>query len=279
MIKGLLEKKVSSKGEMSFLSHLEDLRWHLVRSVVVITVLSVVLFIYNDIVFGKIIFGPKHPDFLTYKLLCKFSYFIGAGESMCIRELPFDLINTQLSGQFTMHMWVSFLGGVIVGFPYLLWEIWRFIKPALHEKERKNTRGFVFFASLLFMTGICFSYFMIVPLTINFLGSYQVSSDVTNMVSMSSYISTVTTLTIATGIVFELPIVVYFLTRFGIMTPTFMRKYRRHATVVILILAGVITPSPDISSQLLVAVPLYMLYEFSIYVSAYVVKKLEAENT
>lgn len=196
---------------------------------------------------------------------------------MCIREIPFKLINTELSGQFTTHMWISFIGGLIVGFPYVLWELWRFIKPALHEKERKNTTGFVFFASLLFITGVLFSYYIIVPLTINFLGSYQVSADVDNMISMSSYISTVTTLTLATGIVFELPIVVYFLTKFGIMTPDFMRKYRRHALVVILIVAALITPSPDISSQLLVAIPLYILYEFSIFVSSYVVKKQQKE--
>lgn len=276
MIKGLLERN-GSKDEMSFLDHLEDLRWHLVRSVIAVFCIAVVLFIYNDFVFGTVIFGPKHENFLTYRLMCKFSYFIGAGESMCIREIPFKLINTELSGQFTTHMWISFIGGLIVGFPYVLWELWRFIKPALHEKERKNTTGFVFFASLLFITGVLFSYYIIVPLTINFLGSYQVSADVDNMISMSSYISTVTTLTLATGIVFELPIVVYFLTKFGIMTPDFMRKYRRHALVVILIVAALITPSPDISSQLLVAIPLYILYEFSIFVSSYVVKKQQKE--
>lgn len=271
MIKGIFER-TGVKEEMSFLDHLEDLRWHLVRSVVVVFSLAIVLFFFSDFVFGTVIFGPKHVDFLTYRAMCKFSYFIGAGESMCIRKIPFELINTELSGQFTSHMWISFVGGLILGFPYVLWEIWRFIKPALHEKERRNTTGFVFFASLLFITGVSFSYFIIVPLTINFLGSYQVSGDVANMIAMNSYISTLTTLTLATGLVFELPIVVYFLTKFGIMTPEFMRKYRRHALVVILIVAAVITPSPDISSQLLVAFPLYLLYEISIFVSGYVIK-------
>ncbi|MBN8702590.1 MAG: twin-arginine translocase subunit TatC [Bacteroidetes bacterium] len=258
---------------MSFLDHVEVLRWHLMRSVIVVVVAAIVLFLNNEFLFGTVIFGPKKPDFLTYQLMCKFSYWIGAGESMCIREIPFSLINTSLSGQFTTHMWVSFLGGVIIAFPYILWELWRFIKPALHEKEQKSTTGFVFFASILFIIGVLFSYYLIVPLTINFLGSYQVSSDVLNTISMDSYISTLTTLTIATGLVFELPIVVYFLTKFGILTPAFMKQYRRHAVVVILIVAAVITPSPDISSQVLVAIPLYMLYELSIFVSRYVISQ------
>ena len=268
-----LKKALNPNSEMSFLDHLEALRWHLVRSVVVIFSLAILLFIYNDFVFGTVIFGPKKVDFLTYRLLCKLSYALGMGESMCIRSIPFSLINTELSGQFTTHMWISFIGGVILGFPYILWEIWMFIKPALHEKERKNTNGFVFFASFLFVTGILFSYYLIVPLTINFLGNYQVSPDVTNMITMDSYISTITTLTLASGILFELPIIVFFLTKFGIISPAFMRKYRKHALVIILIVAGIVTPSPDISSQLIVAFPLYLLYEVSIFVSRYVVRK------
>lgn len=255
---------------MSFLDHLEALRWHLVRSAIVVVILAVVLFFLKDLVFDTIILGPKHVDFLTYRAMCRFSHFIGAGDDLCITSIPFSLINTELSGQFTMHMWIALVGGIIVAFPYILWEIWRFIKPALSAKEQNNTRGFVFFASLLFMTGVLFSYFMIVPMTINFLGSYQVSTEIANTITMDSYISTVTTLTLATGIVFELPIVVYFLTRFRIISPAFMRKYRKHAVVVILIVGAVITPSPDVSSQLLVSVPLYILYEASIFVSRYV---------
>ena len=169
-----------------------------------------------------------------------------------------------------MHMWIAFVGGLIVAFPYLLWEIWLFIKPALSENERSKTRGFVFFATILFMTGVLFSYYMIVPMTINFLGSYQISTEIANTITMDSYISTVTTLTLATGLVFELPIIIYFLTRFGIVSPAFMRKHRRHAIVVILIVGAVITPSPDVSSQLMVSIPLYILFEISIFVSMYV---------
>ena len=262
-----------SKDDMSFLDHLEELRWHLMRSVAVVFTLSIVLFFYNDFIFGTVLFGPKHADFITYRLMCKLSHYIGAGNSMCIKEIKFSLINTDLAGQFTMHMWISFVAGIVLGIPYVLWELWRFIQPALHQKEKNNTRGFVFYASALFIIGVLFSYYIIVPMSVNFLGNYQVSEDVVNMVSMDSYISVVTTLVLATGIVFELPILVYFLTKFGVISPQYMRKYRKHALVVILIVAAVITPSPDVSSQLLVAFPLYMLYELSIFVSRFVIKK------
>ena len=265
------ESSTNNNGaEMSFMDHLEALRWHLVRSAIAICVLGVGLFFMKELVFDTIILGPKHTDFWTYRMLCKIGKLVGAEQEMCITKIPFTLINTDLSGQFTMHMWIAFVGGLIVAFPYVLWEIWLFIKPALSENERSKTRGFVFFASILFMTGVLFSYYMIVPMTINFLGSYQISTEIANTITMDSYISTVTTLTLATGLVFELPIIIYFLTRFGIVSPAFMRKHRRHAIVVILIVGAVITPSPDVSSQLMVSIPLYVLFEISIFVSMYV---------
>lgn len=268
-----LREKVES--EMSFLEHLEALRWHLIRSVVVVIIIAILIFCFDSFVFGTIIFGPLKTDFLTYKALCKLSYLMNLGEDLCIRKIPVPkLYNTDLSGQFTMDMWVALVGGIIVGFPYLLWELWQFIKPALREKEKKNTRGFVFFSSTLFLLGVSFSYFIVVPLTVLFLGGYQVSGDdVVNIITMNSYISNVTTLTLITGIIFELPILVFFLTKFGIMTPIFMRKYRKHAVVIILIAAAIITPSSDIATQLVVAFPLYFLYELSIFVSKYVLRK------
>jgi sec-independent protein translocase protein TatC len=150
--------------------------------------------------------------------------------------------------------------------------LWRFIKPALTTKERKYATGIVFYTSMLFLIGILFGYYVITPMTVNFLGSYQVSSQVANTITLASFISTVTTMTLISGIVFELPIAVYFLTKIGILTPLFMRTYRRHAVVIILILAAVITPTSDITTLLLVAIPLYVLYELSIFVSAYVLK-------
>jgi sec-independent protein translocase protein TatC len=258
-----------NKSEMSFLQHLEALRWHLVRSAIVIMIAAGVMFYYKDFVFSTIIFGPMHSDFLTYRGLCKISHLTGLGDTLCMQSISFELINIDLSGQFTTHIWTSFIGGMIVSSPYVLWELWRFIKPALQEKEKKHTQGVVFFASLLFISGILFSYYIIVPMTINFLGNYQVSTLVRNTISMDSYISTVTILTLIMGLVFELPIIVFFLTKIGILGPSFMRQYRKHAVVVILVVAAIITPSSDIPTLIIVATPLYFLYEASIFVSKY----------
>jgi sec-independent protein translocase protein TatC len=274
----LFSKKDTPEGEMSFMDHIEVLRWHLVRSSAVILVFAGFAFAYPEIIFDKIIFGPKSPDFPTYKILCALGHKIGAAEQMCLKELKFQIINTDLSGQFTTHLWIAILTGIICGFPYVLWEIWRFIKPALKGTESSPAAIFIINASLLFIFGVLFAYFIIVPLSVNFLATYQASAEITNMPSMDSYISLVSTLVLATGLVFELPILVYFLSRMGIMTPKFMRTYRRHAVVVILIVGAVITPSPDITSQMLVAIPLYGLYELSIYVSRYVVNKYKLDE-
>jgi sec-independent protein translocase protein TatC len=269
--------KKSESAEMSFLDHLEELRWHLVRSVVVIFALAIVFFINKDFLFNTIILAPKNADFFTYKFMCKLSHLLQMGDTLCMNGLEFSLINTTLSGQFTLHMWAAFVAGIVVGFPYLVWEAWRFIKPALTATEIGYSKGILFFVSILFSIGVLFGYYLIAPLSINFLGTYQVSSEVKNMIDMDSYISTITVITFASGLLFELPIVVYFLSSLGIISPAFMKRYRKHAVVVILILAAVITPSPDITSQLLVALPVYVLYELSIFVSAYVVNKKERE--
>jgi sec-independent protein translocase protein TatC len=263
----IFSKLSNDKKDMSFLDHIEVLRWHLVRSAVVVMVLGIVLFCYNNIVFDIIIFGPKQPGFITYRVLCKLSHLVLHNDSMCIGQAHYELINLELAGQFTTHIWISLVGGIVLAVPYIVWELWRFIKPALKLKEKTAAKGFVFYASLLFLMGLLFSYFVIVPLTVSFLGSYQMSTLVENRISMDSYISLVTTLTLAMGLVFELPIVVYFLTKIGLLGPSFLKTYRKHAIVVILIVAAFITPSPDITSQLLVAFPLFILYEVSIFVS------------
>jgi len=260
-------------AQMSFLEHLEALRGHLIRAAIAVVVASVLLFCYREFIFDVILFAPKNPDFITYRALCKLSHLLNIGDALCLSNFNFELINTTLAGQFTMHMWVALVGGLVVSFPYIAWELWRFVKPALSLKELTYSRGLVFFTSGLFITGILFGYYVICPLSINFLGTYVVSIDVKNMIEMDSYISTVTTITLASGLVFELPILIYFLTKIGLVTPTFMRTYRKHAIVVILLLAAVITPSPDVTSQMLVAIPIYILYEISVFVSAYVMKK------
>lgn len=267
--------KSNPGAEMGFMDHLEALRWHLVRSTVVVLVLAIVVFCFPDFVFGKIIFGPLRVDFITYQQLCKLSDKLGGIEGLCVKEINFSLISNQLSGQFTTHLWISFLGGLILGIPYVLYELWRFIRPALKEVETKPVRGFVLVSSLLFLIGVVFAYYIIVPLSVQFLGNYNITTEkfIQTLPTIDDYISLVSTLILATGLVFELPILVYFLTRVGIFSPAFMRKFRKHAIVVLLILAAVITPSPDITSQMLVFVPIYLLYEISIFVSKYVENK------
>lgn len=270
---GFFSDKFNSSGEMSFLGHLEALRWHLFRAVIAVMTMAIVLFFFKEFLFDGVLLAPKSPEFLTYKILCSIGNKLNLGDDFCITVIPFTLISTDISAQFTTHMWVAFIAGLVVSFPYVVWEIWRFIKPALSTKEKKYARGIVFYTSFLFMLGILFGYYVITPMTVNFLGNYQVSEQVKNTITLDSFISIVTTMTLITGIVFELPIVVYFLSKVGILTPTFMRTYRRHAVVVILIIAAVITPTSDATTLVMVALPLYVLYEISILVSAYVLKE------
>jgi len=261
----------NKQKEMSFLQHLEVLRWHLVRSSIVILVFMTIAFFNKHFLFDVIIFGPKSVDFFTYKMLCKISEALSLGDSLCLTEMPFVLINISMPGQFTTHIWVSLIAGLICAMPYLLWELWKFVKPGLYSSEKKYARGVVFFSSCLFMTGILFGYYIITPISVNFLGSYQISESITNTINLGSYISTVSLITFACGILFELPIVVYFLTKIGILTPDIMRTYRRHALIATLLLSAVITP-PDISSQILVTIPIVILYEISIRISLVVIK-------
>ena len=260
--------------EMSFLDHLEIFRWHLIRSAIAILFCGIIAFVYKDIVFDIILLGPMFPDFPTYKALCTISQYIGLQDSLCLTKSPFNIMNITMSGQFAAHITTSIFAGFIVAFPYIFWELWTFVRPALHASEIKLARGIVFFSSGLFLFGILFGYYIISPLSVNFLGSYQVSNIVANEISLGSFISTVTTVSLANGIIFELPILVYFLTKIGLITPNFMRIYRRHAMVLILILSAIITP-PDIISQVLVSLPLILLYEVSIKISANVLSKKE----
>jgi len=266
---------IKEEAEMTFLDHLEALRWHLVRSVSAIFVFMTLAFIYKDIVFDQIILGPKNADFPTYRFFCYLSQKLFNNDSICIGEMNFNLINISMAGQFTTHIMVSFFTGLVVAFPYILWEIWRFIKPGLYPKERKHANGMVFFSSLLFALGIAFGYFVIAPLSVNFLGNYRVSEFVNNEINLSSFMSTVVTTTFATGIVFQLPIIIYFLSKLGLVTPRVLKVYRKVSYVVILIISAIITP-PDVTSQIIVSLPLFLLYEISIYISAAVQNKSQA---
>ena len=253
--------------EMTFFDHIDALRGHLVRSVLAIVVLSVVAFFNKHLLFDVIIFGPVHLDFWTYRVMCDMSYYITGSDEYCIKDMGFVLSNISMSGQFTEHLFVAFVAGLVVSFPYIMWELWLFIKPALNNKEITYARGLVFFSSGLFFIGILFGYFFLSPLSINFLGSYKVSEIVSNEINLDSYVSFIATLTFATGLIFEMPILVYFLAKIGILGSKWMRKNRRYAVVVILILAGILTPSPDIASMILMFIPLYGLYELSILVA------------
>ncbi len=256
---------------MSFWDHLDELRWHIMRSMIAVVILAIVAFLNRTIIFDYIILAPSNSNFVTNRILCQVGHWLSVN-ALCIKEMKLQIISIKMSGQFLTHMYISVVAGFILAFPYILWELWSFVKPAMKEKEQKYSSGGVFISSALFIMGILFSYFLIVPLTVNFLGTYQVSSSVYNQISLSSYINTVVSVTFSVGIVFELPIIVYFLTKIGIITPDFMKKNRKYMYVIMLILAAIITP-PDMFSQILVVIPLIVLYEFSIGVSNRVYKK------
>lgn len=274
LTKAIGQRSTTLEAEMSFFDHLDVLRKHLIRAVIAIAVFTGIAFYFNEEILDKVIFGPKKPDFWTYKMMCKLvDMFPSLGKDMCITKINGEIINTEMAGQFNLQLNVCVMCGIVVGFPYLLWEIWRFIKPALHENERKSASGFVFFASVLFIIGILFGYFIVCPLSVNFLTGYTVSEEIKNTFTVDSYLSSVATLTLGTGIIFELPIIIFILSKLGLMTPKLMRSSRRYAAVIILIISAIVTPTPDIMTMLIVATPLFLLYELSIFVSAFIERK------
>ena len=256
---------------MSFLDHLEALRWHLFRAIAVIFAFTVVAFIAKDFVFGTLILGPSKVDFITYRLLCDLGSYLGL-PALCIDDLPFTIQSRQMTGQFSMHMNSSIVVGLIAAFPYVFWEVWRFISPGLHDVEKNAARGAVAFVSFLFFLGAIFGYFVLTPMSINFLANYQVDASITNEFDVTSYVSTLTMLVLASAIMFQLPVVVYFLSMSGLVTSKMLKAYRRHSIVVILIISAIITP-PDVISQLLIALPILVLYEAGILIAKNLEKK------
>ena len=253
------------EDEMTFLDHLEELRWRIMRSAIAIAIGAIVLFVMKDFVFNTIIFGPRQIDFASFRAWCSLGDWIGLGDKLCVKEIKYEVISTTMLGQFTAHLVVSIVGGIILAFPYLFFEFWSFVKPGLKENEKKSVRGVSFFTSLLFFGGVVFGYYVIVPLSLQFLGSYQVG-DVVSRISVMSYMKTIVSIVLAAGIIFQLPIFVYFLAKIGLVTSGMLKKYRRHALVAVLILAAIITP-PDITSQILVSMPVLLLYEISIVIA------------
>lgn len=267
---------MSEERDMTFLDHLEELRWHLIRATLSIIIMGSIAFLLKGFIFDYILFGPKKIDFVTYQWFCQISQSLGQGNSFCITEMPFRIQSRTLAGQFSAHLWTSILAGFIVAFPYVLLEFWRFISPGLHANERKNARGFIFIASLLFFMGVLFGYYIVTPLSINFLGNYSVSEEVFNDFDLSSYIGMLRASVLASGLIFELPILIYFFTKIGLITPTFLRKNRKFALVIVLSLSAIITP-PDIVSQIIVSIPVLILYEVSIWIAKWVYNKQQKE--
>jgi len=264
-------------GEMSFLDHLEELRWLLVRSTVAIIIMACVTYTVSDYLFDVIIFGPTRASFFTYRYFCELSHQLGFAESICITEMPFIIQNTEMEGQVNVFVWMCILAGFILSFPYILWEIWKFISPALYEKEKKNAQVFIFSSSLLFFLGVLFGYYVVIPMSVNFVATFKVSDVVLNQFTLESYIGMVKTSILASGLFFELPIIIYFLTKLGLVTPEFLRKYWKYAVVIILIVAAIVTP-PDVVSQTIVAIPMLLIYEVSILISKIVMYNKKKEN-
>jgi sec-independent protein translocase protein TatC len=272
---------MSEEKEMTFLDHLEELRWHVIRAALAIITLMVVAFIYIREIFDYIVFAPAKVDFIFFKWMCSLGKLVNATETLCVTDLPFKVQSRNMTGQFMMSITASFMIGLVVAFPYVVWELWSFIRPGLETKERKFSKGAVFAISSLFLLGIAFGYFVLSPMTIWFLATYQVSSMIVNEFDITSYVSTVASLILGCGLLFQFPVVVYFLTKIGMVTPKLMRTYRRHAVVVIIVLGAVVTPSADPFSLTIISLPLYVLYEISIFTSAVVLRKklkLEAQE-
>lgn len=264
--------------EMSFLNHLEILRWHIIRSIIVVAIVSLLAFFFKSYIFKYIILPHTEGKFPTYQFFCKVGRFFGTETDFCNEKLPLIIQNRTMTGQFSATLWISFWTGVVIGFPYLMYEMWKFVAPGLYDNERRLARGFIGITSLLFLVGVLFGYYIIAPLSIHFFATYSVVEGaeqmIKNEIDIASYIDMLRSSVISCGLIFELPVVIYFLAKLGVVTPSFMRKYRKHAIVLTLLLSAIITP-PDVASQVIVSIPILLLYEASIFVAKYVQRKQE----
>jgi sec-independent protein translocase protein TatC len=263
------------KSEMTFIDHLEELRTHIIRSVIAILIAAIVIFIYRDWVFDYVVAGPINKDFVTYSALCRFSHWAHMGDALCMPPVSVTMQSTTFGGQFLGSITMALVGGIILAFPFIFWEFWRFVKPALKEKESKNTRFVIFWVSFFFFTGAAFGYFFLGPFTFNFLAGFQLGTQkmIVTIPTFADYVDNLTNIMLGCGLAFELPVLAFILTKIGLITPGFLKKTRKYAIIVILILAAFITPSPDWMSQMIVFIPLWMLYELSIIVSSRVAKQ------
>ncbi|WP_026990929.1 twin-arginine translocase subunit TatC [Flavobacterium subsaxonicum] len=273
-----MAKNKNVGGEMSFLDHLEELRWLLVRSTIAILIGACVAFAFSEYIFNNIIFAPKRADFITYRFFCDLANKYDLDKSFCVTELPFSIQSRTMDGQFSTDIWTSITAGLILAFPFILFQVWKFIRPALYDTERKHAVGFIVSTSILFFLGVLFGYYLIMPLSLNFLGNYKISDVVENNIDLDSYLSLIKTTVISCGLVFEMPIIIFFLAKLGLVTAGFLRKYRKYAFVIILIIAAIVTP-PDVVSQMIVTIPLVILYEVSILIAGRMNKTPKIEET
>ncbi|MDF2190795.1 twin-arginine translocase subunit TatC [Paraflavitalea sp. CAU 1676] len=281
MALSLFNRRKTDNPEMTFVDHLEELRWHIMRSLIAVIVGAIVIFINIDWVFTKVIAGPLQDDFLTYSALCKFSQWIGAGDTLCLPPPKVKELQVIAFGsQFMTSISIAFVGGFIIAFPYIFWEFWRFVKPALSPKELKSTRGAIFFVSIFFFLGVAFGYYLLAPFTFSFLANYTIGLNniLVTKPTLSDYMENLVDIIIGSALAFQLPVVSYVLTRIGLITPSFLKTYRKYAYVAILVIAAIITPSPDWMSQMIVFLPLAFLYEFSIIISVRVFKRQQEKD-
>ncbi len=276
-------KRLRSGGneeeEMSFIDHLEVLRWHIVRSVLAILTSAILFFVYIDEIFDVVIMGPTRNDFISYRAFCKLSHALGMGDSLCMPPMKLSLQVTSISGTFMSSITIAVVGGLLVALPYVFFEIWKFIKPALKPTEMKYTQGIIFWVSMFFFMGAAFGYFMLAPFTFNFLSNYTIGEIgvIDYRPTLADYLDSLIDITLGAGIAFELPMATWLLSKLGIITPGFLRTYRKYAYVALLVVAAIITPSPDWGSQLIVVIPLVLLYEISILIAARVKKKQDKD--
>ncbi len=263
-----------NEKNMSFFDHISELRGHIMRSLLAVCVGGILSFIYLDFIMNSVIFGPRSKDFITFRILCRLN------KDACFEGFNFTIINTDVTGQFIMGLVVAFVVGIILAFPYIIYEFWRFFKPALKPREQKKTSGIILVSSGLFLFGVLFGYFLLAPCSLFFMASYTISNQIANTWTIQSYISFMSMLTVATGLIFELPLVMYFLAKLGLINSAFLKKYRRYAILIIILVAAVVTP-PDAGSQILVSIPLLILYEVGVIITKRVEKKakMESENS
>jgi sec-independent protein translocase protein TatC len=269
--------KGGNRAEMSFIEHLDELRGHLFKSAIAVVLGAIVMAVYNKYIVKKILMGPTHGDFPTYGILCKISQKLGLGSKLCMEQINVKMQSTAVAGQFDVYFNILLIGGFILAFPYVFWQFWKFTKPALTSKELKNTRGVIFWVSLLFFTGVFFGYFVIAPYTINFFSRFSIDDNIQNIWTIASYFNTIVPLILGAGLAFQLPLVMYFLAKVGVVSAAYLRRVRKYAILIMLIVAGIITP-PDMLSQIVCTIPLMLLYEISVWLCSRVEKKKKAEE-